>query len=147
MQIAKLAPSAMVHGRQDMPVALFKPQWKQLLPHMNPAAATAQQQQQRKAPQKPLWLRIEEQIAHSMDGWKVYFRWGQDPLCGCIGTGCHHACFHSCYSMPPHGQTGESLSAASGHSPPCVLALGTEARASHAAAQLCQQPSTALFSF
>ncbi len=83
VQIAQLAPGAMVHGRQDVQTALFKPKWKQLLPGHAAARTPEQQEQQRRreeqAAAKLLWLRFEEQIAHLLDGWKVYWRWVPHP--------------------------------------------------------------------
>ncbi|GAB4814211.1 hypothetical protein N2152v2_001257 [Parachlorella kessleri] len=77
-KIAQQAPGAMVHGREDLKRALFKPQWKQLLPGHH----TLLQQEQQHAQQgrqhghkaKSVWRRLEEQISHSLDGWKVYLR-------------------------------------------------------------------------
>lgn len=91
----------MVHGRADVPVALFKPEWKRFLPHKftgGPQQAAAvgataqegqqgqQQQQQRPRPAVPLWRQLEEHIVHSLDGWRVYFRREREGGRGAIAT-------------------------------------------------------------
>lgn len=68
MQIAKLAPDAMVHGRDEAGVTKFHLPWKQLLRRRgakarNPAAAPI-----------PLRTRIQNQAVHALDGWVAYFR-------------------------------------------------------------------------
>lgn len=66
VQIAKLAPDAMVHGRDEASSAMFRPPWKRLLglhPGLdNHVSAT------------PLSVKIRNQLLKSLDGWKAYFR-------------------------------------------------------------------------
>eukprot|EP00887_Chlorella_sp_A99_P005153 scaffold40.g5153.t1 len=99
--IARLAPEAMLHGKEDAAAALFKPpawEWHGFVrrpqrrrEQQDGAAAAAAAAGERTtavasaseaaaataggggAP-RPLAARLEEQLAHSMDGWKVYFR-------------------------------------------------------------------------
>ena len=56
----------MVHGRDEIDVAFFKPPWKRLLdkrtvlPEKKPSLSFSQ--------------RLRTQLAHSLDGWKAYFK-------------------------------------------------------------------------
>lgn len=64
-QIAKLAPSAMVHTRAESGTALIPPKWR----FRQPAKA-------KKRDNRPLVVRARESLKHALDGWITYFRYG-----------------------------------------------------------------------
>jgi len=85
-KIAKMAPEAMVHGRSEAEVALFKPlPWKRLLgkekkktqnDNTDGTVNTSENNTDSSATTKkiPILQRIQNQLLHAADGWKAYFR-------------------------------------------------------------------------
>ncbi|EFN52807.1 hypothetical protein CHLNCDRAFT_138468 [Chlorella variabilis] len=71
-RIAELAPSAMLHGRQEPGAGWARvPNWRSFVENarlrkVHAAEAAAKRQ--------PLLVRAREQVAHALDGWKSYFR-------------------------------------------------------------------------
>jgi len=61
----------MIHGRDEADIALFRQPWKRLL------SRRGKRKYRNAAPVetgRPLARRIQDQVVHSLDGWKVYFR-------------------------------------------------------------------------
>ena len=65
--IARIAPDAMVHGREDVDTAMFRPPWKRLLKRHDGANDA------RLYPEHYI-QRARTNLARSLDGWKTYFR-------------------------------------------------------------------------
>jgi hypothetical protein len=66
-RIAKMAPDAMVHGRDETDIAMFKPSWKRLLGKHRGLDDV-------KPPRQPFLVALRTQLSHALDGWRSYFR-------------------------------------------------------------------------
>jgi Ferroportin1 (FPN1) len=85
-RIARMVPEAMVHGREEAEVAMFKPpSWKRLLLGKkkdeladnlleNEENNNFKSQIASTPPKVPLLQRIKKQSMHAVDGWREYFR-------------------------------------------------------------------------
>lgn len=65
--IARIAPEAMVHGREDVDTAIFRPPWKRLLGRQT-------KETDARLPPDQFIQRARSHVARSLDGWKTYFR-------------------------------------------------------------------------
>lgn len=71
-RIARLAPEAMLHGRSEVGAQWARlPSWRAFLENARLRKVHAAEAEARRA---PLLTRARQQLAHSMDGWKAYFR-------------------------------------------------------------------------
>lgn len=66
----------MVHGREDVPVALFKPYWKQLLPGQSSPQKPVPKLQKQKRFISLLQILplLKERLLRSLAGWRIYFK-------------------------------------------------------------------------
>ncbi|PRW39229.1 solute carrier family 40 member chloroplastic [Chlorella sorokiniana] len=70
-RIAHLAPSAMLHGRQEPGAAWAPlPSWRSFVENARLRRVHAAEEAARRA---PLLARLQQQAAHALDGWRSYF--------------------------------------------------------------------------